>query len=72
MSLITRLLVDTQIDFPHKDARLAIEDNIGDEKPIHIHFGRHEDGKTDWHIRLHFTYQEFQQMVEAMKRIGRI
>jgi len=57
MGIITKKLYEGKIDFPEKDSLIVIEDNIGDDLPIHIHLGLGAPGKCN--IRLHFTYEEY-------------
>jgi hypothetical protein len=59
MGIITKKLYEGKIDFPEKDSLIIIEDNIGDDLPIHIHLGLGAPGRCN--IRLHFTYKEFKK-----------
>ena len=63
MSLVARVVTRGKINFPVSDSDFIIEDNPGDEWPIHIHIG--ESG--NWKIRVHFTYEEFDNLVLHMK-----
>lgn len=66
MSLISMVLIDQKINFPCKDSRMIIEDNVGDDKPIHIHFGQ-EPGYPRWKIRIVLTYNEFIELCQQME-----
>ncbi|MCB0354289.1 MAG: hypothetical protein KDD64_12215 [Bdellovibrionales bacterium] len=72
MSLITHVLVDTFIDFPHPKARLVVEDNVGDHFPIHIHIGTVTEKGMNWIFRWHFTYDEFEGFSSSLLRSGRL
>lgn len=62
MALIGGRLVKYNISFPCPGSHFFIEDNIGDENPIHIHMGPRAK-----EIRIHFTYDEWKQLVKALK-----
>ncbi len=64
MSLVARVLTRGDINFPSKDSKFIIEDNPGDEWPIHVHIG---PSNGNWSIRMHFTYEEFDKLVQKMK-----
>jgi hypothetical protein len=64
MSLVARVLKRGDINFPSPGGRFIIEDNPGDDWPIHIHIGPKEG---HWSVRIHFTYEEFNELIEKMK-----
>lgn len=68
MGIVTRKLYEGLIDFPEKDSKIVIEDNVGEELAIHIHFGIGPDGKCN--IRLHFTYDEFKKFCQKIFKAG--
>ena len=65
MSLVARILSRGDINFPVDNCKFIIEDNPGDEWPIHIHLGQGSAGK-DWKVRIHFTYKEFDELIKNM------
>ena len=65
MSMVARILVSGDINFPTDNGKFIIEDNPGDDWPIHIHMGKKSG---DWSVRMHFTYDEFKELVEKMKK----
>ena len=69
MGLITKKIYEGLIDFPEKDSKIIIENNIGDDLPIHIHLGIGAPGKCN--IRLHFTYEEFDEFCEKIIKAGK-
>tara|TARA_R100000315_G_C5189410_1_gene110355 strand:+ start:391 stop:585 length:195 start_codon:yes stop_codon:yes gene_type:complete len=62
MALIGGRLVKKSISFPCPGSHFFIEDNIGDHNAIHIHMGPNAK-----QIRLHFTYDEWRDLVKALK-----
>lgn len=66
MSLVSAVLIDGQIDFPAKNSRIIIEENVGDDPPIHIHFGK-EPGYKLWRVRLDFKYGDFIKFCKGLK-----
>ncbi len=62
MALIGGRLVKGVMSFPCPGSKFFVEDNIGDDNPIHIHMGPNAK-----QIRLHFTYEEWKQLVKALK-----
>lgn len=74
MSLVVHEDYKGVIDFPVKGSWFVIEDNVGDEFPIHIHFGGGEG--SPYHglpnIRIHFTYKEFADLCERMIEGGEL
>lgn len=56
MGIIIHNIAEGKTDFPYPGADFVIEDNVGDDFPVHIHFG---DRTKDWKVRFHFTYDEF-------------
>ena len=86
--MIVKKLYEGVCDFPIRGAKFVVEDNIGDPLPIHVHLGdvrgvynngpmRPGEGKAPFHgslpnIRLHFTYEEFTELVTKMKQAGRL
>ena len=68
MGIITRKLYEGFIDFPEKDSKIVIEDNVGEELAIHIHLGIGAPGKCN--IRLHFTYDEFEEFCKNIFAAG--
>ena len=68
MGLITKKLYEGDIDFPEVNSKLIIEDNVGDDLPIHIHLGIGSPGKCN--IRLHFTYDEFNDFCRNIIEAG--
>jgi hypothetical protein len=69
MGVILHNVTEGRINFPSVDARLRIEDNVGDQFPVHIHIGPE---MNKWKIRIHFTYDEFCRVVKAMQEVGRL
>jgi hypothetical protein len=69
MSMIVKKLYESSINFPADSGKILIEDNVGDKFPIHVHFG-YQKGKQ-WVIRLHFTYDEFNDICKKMTEMGR-
>jgi hypothetical protein len=70
MGMVTRLLVDSKIDWPMDNTRIVAEDNIGDDEPIHIHI--HQPKEGGWGFRLHFTYDEFKDFSKAILEGGKL
>ena len=68
MGLIARKLYEGNIDFPEIGSKIIIEDNVGDDLPIHIHLGHGAPGKCN--IRLHFTYDEFDDFCKKIIEAG--
>ncbi len=68
MSMVVHPLYWGNFDFPASGGKIHIEDNLGDDLPIHIHMGN--QAGHPWRIRLHFTYEEFIDLCEKMKEAG--
>lgn len=68
MGIIAHKRVEKSINFPFPNAIMIVEHNVGDELPIHIHMG----DWTYWRIRIHFTYDEFREVVEEMMKVGKL
>jgi len=64
MSLVASVIVRGKINFPVDNSDFIIEDNPGDDWPIHIHIGP----AGNWKIRIHFTYEEFNELVKNMEK----
>ena len=62
MALIGGRLVHGKMSFPCGGSKFFIEDNIGDHNAIHIHMC-----PNCKQIRLHFTYDEWKQLVKALR-----
>ena len=73
------------LDFPIKGAKFLIEDNIGDRFPIHVHLGEtqgiYDNGKGSSsnvfnhglpNMRFHFTYDDFKELIDNMKKTGKL
>jgi hypothetical protein len=67
MGMIIKKLAEGSINFPTKGSTYVIEDNIGDINPIHIHFGPKKKN-----IRLHFTYEEFENFANSIIKQGKL
>lgn len=72
MGIITHTLVNEPCNFPSKNSRYAIEDNIGERLAIHVHFGCDHQERDSWKVRLHFTYEQFRRVVKAMREAGKV
>mgnify|MGYP001185405615 CR=1 FL=1 len=70
MSIITKVLVDTTIDWPMKGSRILVENNIGDLEAIHMHIL--SDWDRGWTYRLHFTLDEFKEFSKKIIDGGRL
>jgi hypothetical protein len=70
MGIITKTLFDGKIDWPVKDSRIIVENNIGDLEAIHIHI--HDPWSQQWKYRIHFTLDEFKQFSEKIIEGGKI
>jgi hypothetical protein len=71
MGLVVYGSKPVDVDWPAPGSKMIIEDNIGDEFPIHIHFGWGTTG-IGWKVRLHFTYEEFFQFCDALEQVGEL
>ena len=69
MSMVVHPLYWGDINFPATGAKIHVEDNVGDELPIHVHLGC-QPGHP-WRIRFHFTYEEFIEVCDKMRVVGR-
>jgi hypothetical protein len=67
MGSIVKKLHEGRIDWPMRGSRMVIEDNIGDDEPIHIHIW---SGTNIF--RFHFTYKEFEEFAGQVIKSGRI
>jgi hypothetical protein len=57
MGIITKRVVGREIDWPVKNCRILVENNVGELEAIHIHIGPPEG----WIYRIHFTLDEFRE-----------
>jgi len=64
MSIVASVIVRGKLNFPVENSDFIIEDNPGDDWPIHIHIGP----AGNWKIRIHFTYEEFDELVKNMEK----
>ncbi len=69
MSMVVHGLYWGDFNYPASGGRIHIEDNVGDEYPIHVHMG-HQSGHP-WRIRLHFTYEEFEEICNKLREARR-
>ena len=70
MGIITIMLVDAKIDWPVKDSRIIVENNVGDLEAIHIHI--HDPWSGQWKCRIHFTLDEFKEFSEKIINGGKV
>ena len=68
MGMITRKLYEGKIDYPEINSKIVIEDNVGEELAIHVHMGIGPQNKCN--IRLHFTYDEFEEFCKKVFEAG--
>jgi len=78
MSLIVNVLYRGKLDFPVIGSKFLIENNIGDENQIHIHFNDTLDiidngsNRCLPNMRFHFKLDEFLNFAEAIIENGRV
>jgi len=71
MGLVVKSLGRGTCNFPAPgNSQFHIEDNIGDEFPIHIHFGQRKPKK--WLVRMHFTYAEYVEFANKILEAGKL
>ena len=70
MGIIVKTLFDGKIDYPVKNSRILVENNIGDLEAIHIHIL--SDWDRGWIYRIHFTLEEFKEFGEKIIEGGKI
>jgi len=68
MGIINRKIYEGTINYPENDSKIIIEDNVGEDLAIHIHLGLGPQGKCN--IRLHFTYEEFEEFCNNVFEAG--
>ena len=66
--IINRKIYEGTINYPENDSKIFIEDNVGEDLAIHIHLGLGPQGKCN--IRLHFTYEEFEEFCNYVFEAG--
>ena len=70
MGIVLKQLFLGTIDWPMDNTIIIVEDNIGDDEPIHIHVHNPKEG--GFAFRLHFTYEEFKKFSEAILNGGKL
>lgn len=71
MGLVVKRIGYGECNFPAPgNSHFQIEDNVGDEFPIHIHFGQKTPKK--WLVRLHFTYEDYVKFADSILAAGRL
>jgi len=68
MGLIAGVIYRGKINFPSENSDYIIENNVGDKDAIHIHFGE----RKNWKIRIHFTYEEFDEFCKQVFAVGEL
>ena len=62
MGLIARVLASFTLNYPTSNSKCTLEDNPGDNWPIHLHLAHGQPGS----MRVHFTYDEFKELAGAL------
>lgn len=70
MGIIVKKVAVSTIDWPVKNARIVVENNIGEKEAIHIHILKEKP--AGWAFRLHFTLEEFKEFSNAVISGGKL